>query len=222
MELERVSKRCGDIQVIETVSVAVPEGQIIGLVGANGVGKTTLLKLLAGFLHPDEGRIRMEPGKISYLLREQDMYAWMKVKDAVCYYADFYPDFRMEQAISLLEEAGIELHRKVKRLSDGNKQRLCLILAVSRQVPYYLLDEPVKSTDPNFKKDFKKYLLRNLPENATVILATHLLKDLETLFDTVLVMGNRRIKMIEAEQIRENYNISVGEYCAREMNTMNA
>ena len=83
MELERVSKRCGDIQVIENVSVAVPEGQIIGLVGANGVGKTTLLKLLAGFLHPDEGRIRMEPGKISYLLREQDMYAWMKVKDAV-------------------------------------------------------------------------------------------------------------------------------------------
>ena len=77
---------------------------------------------------------------------EQDMYAWMKVKDAVCYYADFYPDFRMEQAISLLEEAGIELHRKVKRLSDGNKQRLCLILAVSRQVPYYLLEMCIRDS----------------------------------------------------------------------------
>jgi ABC-2 type transport system ATP-binding protein len=217
LQMRGVRKGYGGAYIFQNLDLTVSKGRIVGLIGDNGTGKTTLLRLMAGLIPPDDGEvIRQESilGKsgISYLADSSWFYGWMKVRDAVSFYSNFYQDFDVNKARLLLQESSIEPGKKIRHLSAGEAQRLCMILAVSRKAGLYLMDEPASGMDPAFKKELKHFLLSCLPEGAAVIMATHLLKDLETLFDDVILLKGGEALCLRTEEIREKCHKSVEEY----------
>lgn len=211
VQINHVSKSYGGNQVLNQCNVTIERNRMIGIVGENGIGKSTLLKLIAGLCESESGTIEVGNVVSSYLFNREQFYTWMKVKDAVSYYQDFYDDFETSRALGLLEQSAIRLEDKISELSTGNAERLCMILALSRQVDLYLFDEPFGGVDPAFKKEVKKLLLGNMKEGASVVMVTHLLKDMETLFDQLIIMKRDGIEIVEAESIREQ-NKSLEQY----------
>lgn len=212
--LKNISKSYAATPVLHNLSAGFPKGRLIGLLGENGAGKTTLLKIMAGLLKPDKGQVvigeqasdcqgRTCANQVSWLLSPGDFYPFFRVTDALQYYEDFYPDFNREKANGLLREWNLPPDRKISRLSKGEAERLCLFLALCRSVPLYLMDEPAAGFDIKLKRDMIRILLSQLDEGATVILATHLLKDFEDLFDVLAVLTRNGICMAEADGIRE-------------------
>lgn len=199
-------------KVISQASLKIDSGKIIGVVGDNGDGKTVLLNLMAGLMKPDGGEVLPYTDEISFVLSGENFYPWMKVQDALKFYQDFYEEFDIGRAQQLLGESEIAITRKISHLSKGEQERVCLILALCRRRKLYLMDEPLSGIDPYFKKDFRKFLLANLPEDSTVVMVTHLLRELEYLFDEILFVTPYRIRQMEAEEIRSRYHRSVEEY----------
>lgn len=220
MEVKQVTKRYQGEIVLDKISLEIDAGRVIGLLGKNGIGKTTLLRILSNLNYPEEGQILFDGKvmdyhsitKLSYLFGENEFYDWMRVRDAIQYYQDFYHDFDVERANRLCQEFHLDPKKKITNLSRGNKERVFLLLALCRRVSLYLMDEPMEGLDPSFKRNLKKILLENLPEGATVILATHLLKDLEQLFDQVMIMHGNQVKVIDADELRGKLNKSVESY----------
>lgn len=212
MELEHVGKIRGEKHVLHEVSFAVKAGRIVGVAGDNGLGKTTLLALMAGLLKADEGTIRRYAKRISYVTVKEDFYEWMKVKDALMFYRDYYENFDIARAKQLLVESGILFGAKIRELSRGQQERLFLILAVSQEAEIYLMDEPLGGIDPYFKKDIRRFLLQNLPENAAIVMATHLLREMEQLFDEIIFVMKSGIQIIKTEEFRETYGKSAEQY----------
>lgn len=206
LEIKGLTKAYGKNQILHNCNLTIEKNRIIGVVGENGIGKSTFLKLLAGLCEPQEGTIVYGDSIISYLFDRGDLYPWMKVSDAITYYQDFYTDFDKSKAQTLLQQSSIPMNEKITRLSTGNAERLCMVLALSRQADLYLFDEPLGGIDPGFKKEIKKLLLGNIKEGATVIMATHLLRDLDTIFDQIIIMKNGSLKMVEAEEVRERHH----------------
>jgi len=196
--------------IFRDLSFALPQGRVIGLLGENGIGKTTLLRLIAGLIMPDSGEILIEgrkvsrhtKGRVSFLLEPSNFYSFMCVKDAVQYYKDFFSDFDYEKAMELCKEFKLRLKRPIEYLSRGNQERLCLLLCLSRMVPVYLLDEPIAGFDPKFKRDLIKTILANIDENATVVICSHLLRDLQAVFDDIVILKEHGVEMATAEDIR--------------------
>lgn len=223
IQIEGISKKYDNKYVLKDVSMSIPSGRIIGLLGDNGIGKTTLLRLLGNLQKPDKGEIRidntpasqMKAKDIVYLLEPANIYDWMKIKEAIAFYSDFQPDFDKERALRICCEFGLDPNAKITRLSKGNKEKVCLMLAFSRNAKLYLLDEPLGGVDPTLKKNVKKFILENIPTDATIIMATHLLKDLEVLFDQIIIItGEGRIIYVDTDEIRETRNQSIDEYYA--------
>lgn len=212
MELDHVGKLRGGKRVLREVSFPIRAGRIIGVAGDNGLGKTTLLELMAGILQPDEGTIRRGCGRISYVTVKEDFYSWMKVKDALIFYRDYYENFDLQRAKTLLKESGISEKDRIAALSRGQQERLFLILAVSQEAEVYLMDEPLSGVDPYFKKDFRRFLLQNLPEDAAVVMATHLLREMEQLFDEAVFVMKSGVQFLRTDEIRETYGTSIEQY----------
>ena len=212
LRLEGVSKRYGSRQVLRDLNFSLPAGRLIGLCGPNAAGKTTLLRLIAGFIPPSAGKIQRSETTISYVLRPEDFYRWMTVSDALEYYGDFHRDFDPVKARRLVSEARLSPGQKISRLSQGQKERLCLLLALSRRAQLYLLDESAAGIDPEFKRDFRRFLLANLPTGATALMATHLLKDFETLFDAILLLRNGQAEFYETDDIRDQRRQSIEQF----------
>lgn len=212
IRVENLEKEVDKNVVFEKLNFSLQAGRIVGLLGKNGSGKSTLLQLITGYLYPTDGEVTVDRGSISYLLEADDFYRWMTVKDTLEYYEVNFQDFDRTRAEHLLKEAGIDTSQKMKKLSSGMQDKVCFILAISRRVKLYLFDEPLSGSDSSFKSEIKKMLLENIPEDATVVIATHLLKDFETLFDEVLILTDDRLEQIETERIREDYKMSVEEY----------
>lgn len=135
--------------MLEKVYIKIPAGRMIGIVGDNGQGKTTILRMMAGISHSSGGQIIRYTDKISYVLSATDFYSWMKVKDALLFYESYYERFDYRKAVSLLGESGISLDNRIQRLSKGQQERLCLILAISQEAELYLMDEPLSGIDPH-------------------------------------------------------------------------
>lgn len=225
ISIKGVSKNLRGTSVIRDLTLSIPSGRIIGLLGDNGIGKTTLLQLIGNFLLPDEGEIRIADVPVSsatrkctsFLLSPEQLFDWMNVRDAIAYYRDFFPDFDEQKARRICGEFGIDPQGKIKDLSKGNKEKVCLMLAFSRNVKLYLLDEPMGGIDPTMKRDVKRFILENIPEDATVILSTHLIKDMEVLFDQLLIMKDYSVLSVDAEEVRAKRNMSVDDYYAEVM-----
>ncbi|MFA9465165.1 MAG: ATP-binding cassette domain-containing protein [Velocimicrobium sp.] len=217
LELEDIRLSYSGKAILNHVNLSILSGRLIGMVGDNGLGKSTLLKLMAGIMQAELGLKKVNSSGISYILSVEQLYSWMKVKDALLFYQNFYDDFDLMQAKELLKKYHISEKQRVGKLSKGHGEIVCLILGLSRKVELYLMDESLSGIDPYFKKDIKQFLLENMPENSTLVIATHLLKELEFLLDEIIFVTKEGVFQIETETIRLEYGMSVEQYYLEEV-----
>ena len=189
-------------KVLNNFSCEIPGGKIIGLLGPNGCGKSTFMKLVCGLLAPDSGEITVcgEPRSektnayISYLPERTYFNSWMKVDDIISYFEEFYADFDKARAYSLLEKLGIDKSAKLRTLSKGTKEKVQLILVMSRRARLYLLDEPIAGVDPAAREYILSTIVSNYDPSSTIIITTHLISDVEQVLDDyVFLSANGRV-----------------------------
>ena len=216
-----LTKCYGKKPALTNVNLELERGKIIGLLGPNGSGKTTLIKLANGLLTPEEGEILIDGKKIgvetkkivSYLPDKTYLDESMKVSALLKMFADFYSDFNMENATQMIEKLGIDINAKLKTLSKGNKEKVQLILVMSRRADLYLLDEPIGGVDPATRDYILDSIIRNYNENASVVISTHLISDVEKVLDEVIFIKNGEILLHDTvDSIRETQGKSVDEY----------
>lgn len=218
LEIKNVHKKYLSHSVLEGVGFSIPRGKIVGLLGPNGCGKTTILKLISGLLQLDKGEIRINgicPGQqtksmISYLPERSYLNDWMKISDILNLFSDFYADFDRERAEQMLTDLKISKEEKLKTMSKGTKEKVQLILVMSRRTSLYLLDEPIGGVDPATREYILHTILKNFDENSSILITTHLIQDVETIFDQVLFLNQGKIVIDgEVDEIREKYGKSI-------------
>lgn len=214
-------KGVSNYMAVYHMTLSIPRGKIIGLLGPNGCGKTTLIKMINGLLTPSCGSILVNgyaPGVetkkiISYLPERTYLQSNMKIRELVDYFTDFYDDFEANRAYQLLSALGIDADARLKTLSKGTKEKVQLILVMSRQADLYILDEPIAGVDPAARDYILKTIINNYNENATIILSTHLITDIENILDEVIFMKNGSLLLhASVEAIREKMGKSVDAY----------
>lgn len=218
LECKNLSKRYGQHPALSNINLQIDSGHIIGLLGPNGSGKTTFIKLIAGLLTPSSGELYLkeEPigieskKMISYLPDHTYLNDWMKVKEIIRFFADFYEDFETERAYDMLNKLNIDPNSKLKTLSKGTKEKVQLILVMSRKADLYLLDEPIAGVDPAARDYILNTIISNYDENASILISTHLISDIENILDEVIFIQNGQIRMqTSVDDIRENENKSI-------------
>lgn len=191
LECRQLVKKYGSVQALNGIDLELPEGKIIGLLGPNGSGKTTLIKLASGLLQPTSGEILingMKPGVetkriVAYLPERNYLEDRMTVEQMLKFMQDFYADFNMDKAREMLTHLDIDPKTKFKALSKGNREKVQLILVMSRDAKLYLLDEPIGGVDPASRDYILDTIIKNYNKDATVILSTHLIADIEPVLD---------------------------------------
>lgn len=207
--------------VLENLTLTVPAGRIVGLLGPNGCGKSTLIKLIAGLLQPDGGSITVnglpvgEESKalVSYLPERTYFDPKMKVSQLVRFFADFYADFDTERAYRLLGDLGINTTATLKTLSKGTKEKVQLVLVMSRRAKLYLLDEPIAGVDPAAREYILSTIVSNYDPSASIIITTHLITDVEQVLDDFffLTFGGTILQSGNAEEVRNETGKSLDE-----------
>lgn len=220
IQIERLNKFYGKKQVLKDVNLQLSSGKIIGLLGPNGSGKTTLIKILNGLLKDYQGDIKIDQQGIgvhskeiiSYLPDEPYFENWMTTTDALNLFKDMYKDFDYQKAISLMERMSLERKTKIKELSKGMKEKFQLALVMSRKAKIYILDEPIGGVDPAARDFILELILNNYAEDATIILSTHLISDIEKIFDEVIFIKKGVIVLHEdSEELRSRRQASIDE-----------
>ncbi|MBE7129806.1 ABC transporter ATP-binding protein [Bacillus mycoides] len=220
LKVENLSKRYDLKTVIQDVSLTISEGKIIGLVGENGSGKTTLLKMISGLRFPSKGSIAIGDKKVALETKEIVSFMpdspvfekWMTVKDAVLFYRDFYADFDIQQAMDLIVEFKIPLEENISILSKGTTGILQLILTFSRKAKLYVLDEPLGGIDVISRKHVLDLILNFYREDSTILISTHLIEEIENIFDEVIFLKDGGIVLHEnVEEIRFRHGKAVHE-----------
>lgn len=200
------------------MNLSLERGQIIGLLGPNGSGKTTFIKLINDLLTPTSGQILIDgklPGvdtkaMISYLPERTHLDQTMKIKDLIKYFADFYEDFRTERAFTMLKDLNIDQNARLKNLSKGTKEKVQLILVMSRDAKLYILDEPIGGVDPAVRDYILHTILNNYNEEATILLSTHLIHDIESILDQVIFIRQGQLVLnASVDEIRMEQGKSV-------------
>ena len=213
-----LSKRFGGTQALDQVDITIEPGRIVGLLGPNGSGKTTLIKLANGLLTPSEGELRvcgLLPGKeshacVSYLPERTAIPTWMSVTQLLDFYQDFYADFRRDAAEEMLSHLNIPPKQRIKQMSKGTREKVQLIMVMSRAAKLYLLDEPIGGVDPATRDYILSTIIGNYNPDAAVVISTHLISDVEKVLDDVVFINQGRV-MLQAsvDQIREEKGMSV-------------
>ena len=201
LAFENVSKSYGSTPALSNVTLHIPEGKIVGLLGPNGSGKTTLIKLINGLLQPEQGHIlidNMTPSPatkaiVSYLPDTTYLNEQMKVKEALTYFKTFYKDFNLERALHLLHDLGIDENSRFKKLSKGTKEKVQLILVMSREARLYILDEPIGGVDPAARDYILNTIINNYSQTSTVIISTHLISDIEPILDEIIFLKDGKV-----------------------------
>ncbi len=213
IEYRNLTKVYKNVPALNGVNLDIPAGRIVGLLGPNGSGKTTLIKLSVGLLTPTAGTVMIDgnvPGPqtkavTAYLPEKSYMSEWMSVESIVSYFADFYRDFDKNKAYEMLSRLGIDPKRTLKTLSKGTKEKVQLVLVMSRAAKVYFLDEPIAGVDPAARDYILNTIIRNYSENASVIISTHLIYDVENVLDDAIFIRNGQIVLADsADNIREN------------------
>ncbi len=207
--------------VLRDFNLTIPSGKIIGLLGPNGCGKSTLIKLISGILQPDNGEIlvgglpvgEQTKALISYLPERTYFNSWMRVSQLVEYFSEFYADFDADCAYRLMDDLGINRNSKLKTLSKGTKEKVQLILVMSRRAKLYLLDEPIAGVDPAAREYILSTIVGNYNPEASIIITTHLIADVEQVLDdfVFLSFGGNILKSGNAEQARNESGKSLDE-----------
>lgn len=218
LECKALSKRYGAKEALASVDLRVEPGRIVGLLGPNGSGKTTLIKLASGLLTPTLGQILvdgMTPGPatkalVSYLPERTYLSDWMRVKDVIDFFADFYADFDRVKAMEMLARLEIGTGDRLKTMSKGTREKVQLILVMSRAARLYLLDEPIGGVDPAARDYILETIIGNYCEDAAVMISTHLIADVEKVLDDVIFIAGGRIALTSSvDDIREEQGKSV-------------
>ena len=220
LECKALTKRYGGKTALDGVDLAVEPGRIVGLLGPNGSGKTTLIKLANGLLTPTSGEILIDgrapspetKAIVSSLPDRNALPEWMSVAQTVDYYADFYADFRRDAAQEMIARLGLDASERVKALSKGTREKLQLVLVMSRAARLYLLDEPIGGVDPATRDYILRTIISNYNEDASVIISTHLIADVEQVLDEVIFLQNGRVERhTSVDAIRSETGKSVDE-----------
>lgn len=206
---------------VNNISLTLPRGKIVGLLGPNGSGKTTLIKMLNGLLKPDSGIIRINgktvgvetKAKVAYLPDRPCLPGGQKISQILDYFCDFYADFSREKAMELLHNLNIDPDARLKTLSKGNREKVQLILVMSRSADLYVLDEPIAGVDPAARDYILRTIINNYNPEATVIISTHLIGDIEQVLDEVIFMRYGHLVLYTSvDHIREEHGKSVDAY----------
>ena len=218
LECKGLTKRFGRTAALDEVSLTVEPGRIVGLLGPNGSGKTTLIKLANGLLTPDGGYIAVcgtAPGReshslVSYLPERTAIPTWMTARQLLDFYGDFYQDFRREAAEEMLDHLGIQPRQAVKQMSKGTREKVQLIMVMSRAAKLYLLDEPIGGVDPATRDYILSTIIGNYNPEAAVVISTHLIADVEKVLDEVIFISQGRVALQSTvDGIREEKGMSV-------------
>lgn len=216
-----LTKTYGGKLALNQVCLNLEPGKIIGLLGPNGSGKTTLIKIMNDLLEPTAGEILIageKPGietkySISYLPERTYLHAGMKVIEMVRYFEDFYPDFRVDRAFDMLHRLQIPPNERLKNLSKGTKEKVQLILVMSRDAQLYVLDEPIAGVDPASRDYILHTIVSNYNRNATILLSTHLISDVESILDEVIFIKYGNIILhAPANEIRQREGKSIDRF----------
>jgi len=220
LEYRNVSKSYGDKTVLKNINLKIPRGRIIGLLGKNGAGKTTLIKLANDLLQPTTGEILVD-GKpigvaskklISYLPEATYLDKTMRVHEAIQFFAEFYQDFDTEKAKKLAKILELDLDKKISKMSKGMQEKLQLILVISRKAELYILDEPLGGIDPATRDFILDTILSNFDENASLLISTHLIADIERILDEVIFINDGKIVLqSDADALRKKEQSSIDE-----------
>ena len=215
-----LTKQYGNVTALNNVNLVLESGKIVGILGPNGSGKTTLIKILNGLLTPTSGEVTIcgrsigvETKKIvAYLPDNSYLNSWMTVKQIVAYFEDFYEDFRSEVAYEMFAKLGISPDRKLNTLSKGNKEKVCLILVMSRNARLYVLDEPIAGVDPAARDYVISTIINNYNPHSTVLISTHLISDIEQVLHEVVFLKNGEVVLQQsADAIRKEFGKSIDE-----------
>ena len=220
IEIQNVNKSYGKTKVLNDLNISFEQGKIVGLLGPNGCGKTTLMKIIAGLISDYSGEVRINGSKpgteskalVSYLPEKTYLSSWMRPYDAFSLFQDFYADFDMEKAKSMLEAFRLNPRQSIKSMSKGMQEKLQITLVMSRKAKIYLLDEPMAGVDPATRSMIMDATLRQYQDDSLMIFATHLIADVENLFDQALFLDYGSVRLFDdIENLRNTYQKSLDE-----------
>lgn len=220
LELKNVSKSYGPKKVLKNINLSIEEGKIVGLLGPNGSGKSTMIKLINDLLVPDSGEILIKgekPGMaskkiIAYLPERTYLNQNWTVRETLSFFQDFYDNFDREKAKKLLKKLGIKEIDALKTMSKGTKEKVQLILVMSRNADLYILDEPIGGVDPAARDYILDTILTNFKDGASILISTHLISDVERILDDVVFLSDGTIREHQsADQLRQKYDASIDQ-----------
>lgn len=224
LECKNLSKSFDNKKILKDVNLIIPRGKIVGLLGKNGQGKTTLIKLINDLLTPTSGEILIEgkhPGVeskriISYLPERTYLDKEMKIIDTLNYFDEFYDNFNIEKAKKLIKDLDLDINQKISKMSKGMQEKLQLILVMSRDADLYILDEPLGGVDPATRDYILDTILSNFKEGSSVIISTHLISDIERILDEVIFIDSGKIILTApADELRKKEKSSIDEIFRR-------
>ena len=224
LEINNLNKSFDNKEILKDINLSVQSGKIIGLLGKNGVGKTTLIKLINDLLTPTSGEILIKGQKIgvetkkviSYLPERTYLNKQMKVSEVISYFEDFYDNFDSKKAKKLLKDLDLDINQKLTQMSKGMQEKVQLVLVMSRNADLYVLDEPLGGVDPATRDYILDTILSNFNENASVIISTHLISDIEKILDEVIFIDKGQIVLqSDADKLRNKENASIDEIFRR-------
>ena len=224
LEIKDLNKSFDNKEILKDINLSIQSGKIIGLLGKNGVGKTTLIKLINDLLTPTSGEILIKGQKIgvetkkviSYLPERTYLNKQMKVSEVISYFGDFYDNFDSEKAKKLLKDLDLDINQKLTQMSKGMQEKVQLVLVMSRNADLYVLDEPLGGVDPATRDYILDTILSNFNENASVIISTHLISDIEKILDEVIFIDKGQIVLqSDADKLRNKENASIDEIFRR-------
>lgn len=224
LECKNLSKSFDNKKILKDINLIIPRGKIVGLLGKNGQGKTTLIKLINDLLTPTSGEVLIEglhPGVeskkiISYLPERTYLDKEMKVIDTLNYFNEFYDNFNIEKAKKLLKDLDLDINSKISKMSKGMQEKLQLILVMSREADLYILDEPLGGVDPATRDYILDTILSNFKEGSSVIISTHLISDIERILDEVIFIDKGKIILTaSADELRKKEKSSIDEIFRR-------
>lgn len=220
VEIKGLSKFYLNKKALNNLSLDLEKGKVVGILGPNGSGKTTLIKIITGILRQSKGEVLIDGEKpgvytksiVSYLPDRNFLYEWMSVDESINFYKDFYKDFDGNKAYELLNFMKLTRDSKISSLSKGMKEKLNLTLVLSRKAKLYILDEPIAGVDPVARDQILDAIIKNYNEDSTMIITTHLVRDIESIFDDVVFLKDGEVLLSgNAEKLREEKSMQIDD-----------